>query len=293
MNLWRILSVSIAIAILTVSLTFPVMADDIGRDFSKGDTLEKILQRETIRVGISIFEPWVMQDQNGQYVGFEIDVAKRLAADMGVKVDFVPTDWDTIIPALIEHEFDIIICGMNMTPERILKVNFSDPYEFNSMSIVANKNVKTGKMTRADYNNAKVGPSHLSALEDFNSPRIRIGVRTGTTAVNAVKNYTPKAEAVLFKDEETSIKALLNGEVCCLMLSQPLPQILAEKYPKKLYLPMESGFAWEPSGFVVRKGDHDFLTYLNNWIRICDSDGWLKTRYHYWFKSYPWKTQIK
>ncbi len=69
------------------------------------------------------------------------------------------------------------------------------------------------------------------------------------------------------------------------MLSQPLPKILVKKYPKKLYLPLQSGFAREPSGFVVRKGDHDFLTYLNNWIRICDSIGWLKTRYHYWLRA--------
>ncbi|MFW5498642.1 MULTISPECIES: transporter substrate-binding domain-containing protein [unclassified Maridesulfovibrio] len=289
MNLWRTLSVSVAVAILAISLAFPVLADDIGRDYSKGDTLAKILQRKTLNVGISIFEPWVMKDQNGEYIGFEVDVAKRLASDMGVQVNFVETDWDTIIPDLIAHKFDIIICGMNMTPERILKVNFSDPYEFNSMSIIANKNAETGKMTRADYNNAKISPSLLSTLEDFNNPNIRIGVRLGTTAEDAVQNYTPKAKAVIFKSEDASVKALLNGEISCLMLSQPLPKILVKKYPKKLYLPLNSGFAREPSGFVVRKGDHDFLTYLNNWIRICDSNGWLKTRYHYWFKSSPWK----
>ncbi|WP_421901874.1 transporter substrate-binding domain-containing protein [Maridesulfovibrio sp.] len=294
MTLWRTLSVSIAAAILAISLAFPVMAEDIGRDFSKGSTLEKILQRKTLKVGISIFEPWVMKDQDGQYIGFEVDVAKRLALDMGVQLSFVPTDWDSIIPALVAHKFDIIICGMNMTPERILKVNFSDPYEFNSMSIVANKNVETGKMSRADYNNARVGgPAHLFALEDFNSPKIRIGVRLGTTAENAVKNYTPKAKAVVFENEEKSIEALLNGDVSCLMLSQPLPRMLAQKYPKKLYLPMKSGFAREPSGFAVRKGDPDFLTYLNNWIRICNSNGWLKARYQHWFKTDPWKTQIK
>ncbi|HAS90315.1 MAG TPA: amino acid ABC transporter substrate-binding protein [Desulfovibrio sp.] len=294
MTLWRIISVSVATILLATGLAFPVMAEDIGRDFSKGRTLEKILKRKTLKVGFSIFEPWVMKDQDGQYVGFEIDVAKRLASDMGVQVEFVPTEWDAIISALVSHKFDIIISGMNMTPERILRVNFSDPYEFNSMSIVANKNMETGKMSRADYNNARVGgPAHLFALEDFNSPKIRIGVRLGTTAENAVKNYTPEAEAVVFKNEQESIDALLNGDISCLMLSQPLPRMLAQKYPKKLYLPMKSGFAREPSGFAVRKGDYDFLTYLNNWIRICNSNGWFRARYHHWFKANLMKAQVK
>ncbi|GKT29148.1 transporter substrate-binding domain-containing protein, partial [Aduncisulcus paluster] len=111
---------------------------------------------------------------------------------MGVKVNFVQTDWDTIIPDLIAHKFDIIIC---------------------------------------DYNNAKISPSLLSTLEDFNNPNIRIGVRLGTTAEDAVQNYTPKAKAVIFKSEDASVKALLNGEISCLMLSQPLPKILVKKYP--------------------------------------------------------------
>ncbi len=294
MTLWRTACVSVATVILTLSLAFPVLAEDIGRAYSKSGTLEKILNRKVLKVGFAAFEPWSMKDENGQFRGFEVDVAKRLALDMGVQVSFVPTEWDEMIPALVDHKFDIIISGMNMTPERILKVHFSDPYEFNSMSIVANKDVATGKMTRADYSNAKVGgPAQLRSLSDLNSPKIIIGVRLGTTAESAVKNYTPKAKSVTFKSEEASIKALLKGEISCLMASQPLPEILAKKYSKKLYLPMKNGFAREPSGFAVRKGDIDFLTYLNNWIRICTSDGWLQTRYQHWFKTDPWKKQIK
>lgn len=294
MTLWKTLCAGIATTLLIMNFSSAVLADDVGRDYSQKGTFGKILKNKKIRIGFAIFEPWAMKDQNGQYIGFEIDVAKRLASDMGVKIEFVPTDWDKVISGLLAHKFDIIICGMNMTPERILKVNFSDPYEFNSMSIVANKNAATGKMTRADYNNAKVGgPAHLSALADFNSPKIKIGVRLGTTAEDAVKNYTPKAKAVIFENEEESVQALLKGDISCLMLSQPLPRMLTQKHPDKLYLPMKNGFAREPSGFVIRKGNQEFLNYLNNWIRICISNGWLKERYHHWFKTDPWKSQIK
>ena len=61
-------------------------------------TVEKVLQRGVLKVGISTFVPWVMKDKIGRLIGFEIDVARRLAEDMGVKVKFVPTKWSGIIP---------------------------------------------------------------------------------------------------------------------------------------------------------------------------------------------------
>jgi len=54
-------------------------------------TVEKVLQRGVLKVGMSTFVPWAMKDKTGKLIGFEIDVARRLAKDMGVKVKFVPT----------------------------------------------------------------------------------------------------------------------------------------------------------------------------------------------------------
>ncbi len=66
---------------------------------------------------MSTFVPWAMRDKQGELIGFEIDVAKRLAADSGWQVEFVPTAWDGIIP-LLAKKFDVIIGGMSVTPER-------------------------------------------------------------------------------------------------------------------------------------------------------------------------------
>ncbi|TIH19797.1 amino acid ABC transporter substrate-binding protein [Marinifilum sp. JC120] len=294
MNLLRTVCVSIVTAILIMSLASVGMANDTRQELSKDSTLEKVLKRKALRVGFSTFKPWAMKGKNGEFIGFEIDVAKRLASAMGVKIRFIPTKWDGIIPALLTGKFDIIIGGMGITPERNLKVNFSDPYEFSGMSIVANKNVATGKLTRADYNNAKTGgAARLAALEDFNNPKIRVSVRLGTTAEKAAKNFLPKATIVKFNDEAASIQELLNGNAACLVASHPLPETLVEKYPGKLYLPLKSDFTQEPIGFAVRKGDPDFLNFLNNWIRVCNSEGWLEARYNYWFKTNQWKSQVE
>ena len=66
------------------------------------------MKRGVLRVGMSAFIPWAMQDKSGNFVGFEIDVANRVAQDMGVEAEFIPTKWSGIIPALLTGKFDII-----------------------------------------------------------------------------------------------------------------------------------------------------------------------------------------
>ncbi|HON96371.1 MAG TPA: transporter substrate-binding domain-containing protein, partial [Deltaproteobacteria bacterium] len=64
-------------------------AKGVREDLAAQSTIEQVLQRGVLRVGMSTFVPWAMNDKQGNLVGFEIDVARRLARDMGVKVEFV------------------------------------------------------------------------------------------------------------------------------------------------------------------------------------------------------------
>ncbi|HPJ08737.1 MAG TPA: transporter substrate-binding domain-containing protein, partial [Deltaproteobacteria bacterium] len=73
-------------------------AKGVREDLAAQSTIEQVLQRGVLRVGMSTFVPWAMNDKQGNLVGFEIDVARRLARDMGVKVEFVPTKWSGILP---------------------------------------------------------------------------------------------------------------------------------------------------------------------------------------------------
>jgi polar amino acid transport system substrate-binding protein len=239
--------------------------------------LETILQRGTIKVGFDTFKPWAMKDKSGNYIGFEIEVAKQLAADLGVDIEFVPTKWSGIIPALLTGKFDIIIGGMSVTPQRNIKVNFSIPYEFSGMNIVASK---------------EVAGNH-STIEDFNKPDTKIAVRLGTTAAEAAKNFLPKAEKLFFDEESQTIQELLNKRVHAVVASNPLPFTLAKEYPDQLYLPLKEDFTREPISFAVRKGDLDFLNWLNNWVMVNMSKGWLQNRYNYWFFTNEWENQIQ
>jgi len=120
------------------------VSGDLQQKLVEESTIEQVARRGLLRVGMSTFVPWAMTDKSGNLIGFEIDVATRLAQDMGVKVEFVPTKWAGIIPALLTGKFDVIIGGLGILPQRNLKVNFSIPYDHSGVAIVAHKSMGKG-----------------------------------------------------------------------------------------------------------------------------------------------------
>ena len=262
---------------LLLTLTTSCLAATVQEEIQQGSALEHILKTGTLRVGMDIFQPWAMKDKKGQLIGFEIDVATRLAKDMGIKVEFVPTAWSGIIPALLTGKFDVIIGGMGITTQRGLKVNFTQPYDYSGMGIVASKKLAAG----------------FTDLASFNREDVQIAVKTGTTAVAAVKKYLPKATLRMFDNEAQSYQELRNGKVHAVVGNAPRPAYEAVDYPDSLFLPVEGTFTKEPIGFALRKGDPDTLAFFNSWITLVELEGWLKERHDYWFGSKDWVNQVE
>ena len=255
----------------------PTSTEKSGIKAIHESTIDQALKRGVLRVGMSTFVPWAMKDLNGNLVGFEIDVANRLAEDMGVKIEFIPTKWAGIIPALITGKFDIIIGGMGISPKRNLKVNFSIPYDYTGMSIVANRTLAAG----------------FKSIDDFNRNGVVLAIRLGSTSVLAAKKYMPKAQLRLFDDESQAVQELLNGRAHAMVSSAPLPAFQSLKYPDRLFLPLKDNFTKEPIAFAVRKGDFDTCNYLNSWITLIRAEGWIQERKHYWFETMEWENLVR
>jgi polar amino acid transport system substrate-binding protein len=267
----------VSLLVISMGLAGAAAAGKIQQELTGESTIENALKRGVLRVGMSTFVPWAMKDKTGKLIGFEIDVANRLAQDTGVEIEFVPTKWAGIIPALLTGKFDVIIGGMGILPQRNLKVNFTIPYDYSGMSIVAHKQLAAG----------------FKRLEEFNRPEVKIAARLGSTAEMAVRKYMPQAKLQLFDDESQVIQELRSGRVHAMVASAPLPTYLALENPEVLFLPLQEMFTREPIGFAVRKGDVDTLNYFNNWIRVVEAEGWLKERKQYWFNTKEWEKQLK
>lgn len=258
-------------------LSTTAFAGNITNDLRDASVISKILDEGQIRVGFSTFVPWAMKDKTGKFIGFEVDVMTKLAEDLGVKLELIPTNWSGIIPALLAKKFDVIIGGMGITTARNLKVNFTAPYDTSGLALVANK----------------VKAEGMNSIEDFNKEGVILVARMGSTPATAAKKFFPKATLRLFDKEAQCTQELLSGRVHAFISSAPLPAQTALKHPNKLFMPVKGTFTSEPIGFAIRKGDPDTLNVLNNWILIQKEKGWLQERKHYWFETLDWESRLK
>jgi len=273
----RVITIATAVMMaLMFCLAGSVAADDINKQLTKSSIIDKVMRKGKLRVGLATFVPWAMQDKKGEWVGFEIDVAKQLAEDMGVKIEFVPTKWEGLIPSLLTGKFDLIIAGMTGTPQRALKINFTNPYDYSGMNVVVHKNFAAGVTDYMDLD--KKGNTIIS--------------RVGTTGAALAKATFKNATVRLFPDEGPMVQELLNGKAAAFLGSAPQPAQLAAKYPETLMF-LDKNLVQQPICIGVPKGDPDTLAYLNNWITTVRNNGFIQKKVEYWWQSLEWEALLK
>ena len=270
----RLLGMALA-ATAAAGLALPASAQSTTQGLSSESVIETIKQDGVIRIGLSLFVPWSMRDKNGDLIGFEPDVGRKLAEDMGVEVEFVPTSWDGIIPALVSGNFDVIISGMSVTAQRNLTINFTNPYAFSGLAILANKEMTEGM-----------------EMADFNSPDVTFATRRGATPAVVIAERFPLANLLLFDEDGASAQEVLNGNAHATMASQPTPNREAGRNPETLRVVEGELFDPRGEGFALRKGDPDAINFFNNWIAQQWRSGWLEERHNYWFATEEWADQV-
>jgi polar amino acid transport system substrate-binding protein len=247
-------------------------------DLAKQSTLEKILQRGELRVGFEAgYMPFEMTDKKGDFVGFDIDMAKEMAKAMGVKFVPVNTAWDGIIPALLTDKFDIIMSGMTVTQERNLKINFADPYIIVGQTILLNKKHE-GKVE--DY-------------KDLNDPKYIVTSKLGTTGEQAVKRMIPKCTYKSFETETEAALEVVNGKADAFVYDLPYCVVFNAQQGAGKLIFLDKPFTFEPLAWAINKGDPDFMNWLNNFRRQVTNDGRYERIYNKWIKSTDWIQQVQ
>ena len=252
------------------------LADDIN--LAKKSTINEILERGELRVGFEAgYLPFEMADKKGNFIGFDMDVAREMAKAMKVKFTPVNTAWDGIIPALITKKFDIIISGMTITQERNLKVNFADPYIIVGQTILLNKK-HAGK---------------VKSYKDLNNPKYTVTSKLGTTGEQAIKRLIPRAKYKSFEVESEAALEVLTGKADATVYDLPFcATFMAQQGEGKLIF-LDEPFTFEPLAWAVRKGDPDFMNWLNNFLRQLKNDGRYDRIYNKWIKSTDWIKEIQ
>lgn len=232
--------------------------------------IDSIKKRGKLQVGFASFVPWAMRDKQGNWVGFEIDVANKVAQDLGVRLELIPTAWDAIIPSLIAGKFDVIIGGLTITPQRQEQVDFTAPYSTSGQGIAASKQLA----------------ANLKWPEGYNNPNVTFTCRRGVAGCKTVEEKWPKATLRQFDDDAIAFQEVINGNAHAVISSEPKPSFFVIRNSDKLFKPTNENIVNTFEGFGLRKGNPAGLVGFNDWIQ--KNQAWLKQRHQYWFRTQDW-----
>ncbi len=214
-------------------------------------------EAKVLKIGVEgAFPPFNYFDENNNLVGFEIDLAKALAEKLGMKPEFVPTEWSAIQTGLLSGKYDCIIASMTITPERLEKFNFSTPYYSDGDMLVV----------RADE-------TRINTVADMAGKTV--GATTGTSQETCANDLNAKyglSGVQLYPSDVEGIADLENGRIDAFIAArlQILYRINKSGEPIKLVgEPLDN----MDKGVAIRKEDSQLLADVNKALEEMFNDG--------------------
>jgi cystine transport system substrate-binding protein len=252
----------LAIAVFVTAVSSMLATPAVGADL-----LATAKARGTLKIAMEgTYPPFNFKDQkSGQLAGYDVDVAQLLATRLGLKPEFVTTEWSAILAGLAAGRYDVIVSQVGITPKREQAFDFSAPYTYSSPQLIVRKNETARYTTLADLKGKKVGVGQGSVFEQ--QAKAVPGIE--------VKSY-PAAPENLQDLAAGRIDAALNDS---LMVSYLL---------KNSRLPIEAGArvgAIERTGVAFKKGSPQFKAALDKALLDAGADGSLKAISIKWFGS--------
>jgi polar amino acid transport system substrate-binding protein len=210
-------------------------------------TPDEIKQRGTAIIGVQMDQfPWGFIDAKGENDGFDLEVSKMIADDLGVKTEFKRITGQNRIPLLINSEVDFLVPSMTVTAERAKVIQYVLPYSANDITVWAKKDA------------AITGNNDLG--------KYVIGVNRGSSFESLLDKVAPDATQIRrFDDDATTVQALLSGQVDAILGSLTYGLIIksvgqSDAYERKYKV------ADNIQAMAVRKGDQEMLAYLNDFV---------------------------
>ena len=245
---------------------------------AQAGVIDDAVKRGTLRVGMDpTYMPFEMTNKRGEIIGFEVDLLKAMTKAMGVKLELVSTSYDGIIPALLTDKFDMIGSGMTLTQERNLRINFSEPFIVVGQTLLIRKEL-------ADK---------VKSYKDLNSADYRITSKIGTTGEMVARKLIAQAKYSGFDNEQEAVMDVVNGKADAFIYDAPYNVVAVNKAGAGKLVFLDEPFTFEPLAFGLKKGDHDSLNWINNWLHQIREDGTYDRIHAKWFKSTNWLKEME
>lgn len=234
-------------------------ADAAGSADASGSDTMQLVTDGTLTIGTSAeYEPFEYME-DGEYKGFDLELAQAIADDLGLDLKIENVDFDTIVPGVASGtKYDMGIAAITATPEREKEVSFTDSYYMDDQAIV----------TMAD-NTEITGDNYADAL---NAEGVKIAVQSGSTAEAFAKENFPNAELVPFKNATDCFAAVQSSQANALVTNRSVAaQLVATSFSNEQVIKQIS--TGEEYAIAVNKDNTALLDALNDSIARLTEDG--------------------
>lgn len=251
----------VLVAILLFVVKQPIAQTDTPTELSNSDQVQAIIERGVLRVGVKQDVPnfGYKNPDSGEFEGLEIDIARKIADELGVDIEFTPVTAQTRGPLLDNGQVDLVIATFTITEERKLLYNFTTPYYTDAVGFLVNKD--SGIKTFTDLNGKTIGVAQGSITRTLVS---ELADKYGI-AVNF-------AELGSYPELSVSLRAHRTDAFS-------VDQSILSGYIGSKSELMDFSFSASDYGIVTKLSNKDLNNYLNSLVEKWASDGSLQALY--------------
>jgi len=220
--------------------------------------LQDILSNGKLKVGTTgDWNPMTMKDPaTNSYKGYDIDVMTELAKDLGVELEFVPTDWKTLVSGVTSKKYHMT-GSASVSPARAKAAGYSDSYfSLATVPLILVKN-----------------SSKFKDWGDLDKAGVTVAATLGTTQEKQVKNYFPNAEHKIVEAPARDFQEVLAGRADAHITSNVEAHKLVLKYPQMMIVPVSAPKSPTPIAMLLPQSDQVWINYVNTWIRLKQERG--------------------
>ena len=263
----RIAKKMIALMLTTVILAVLTGCGNAKNSANGDDSLKKVMDAGELVLGLDVeFPPMGYYDENGEIVGFDIDVAQEVCDRLGIKLVKKPIDWSTKEEDLNNGDIDCIWSGMSVTDERIQTMCLSESYMKNEFIFLL------------------LGKSQVAELDDLKGKKV--GVQVGSTAHDALSasDLYKEVETILFDDNVELLEKLKQGEMDAALVDSVVAYHFVNSQSEPYFI-LPDSFGEDEYAIGFRKEDQSLRDKVQQILSEMKADGSLAKISVKWFGS--------
>ncbi len=215
--------------------------------------LQEILNTGVLKVGTTgDWNPMTMRDTaTNSYIGYDIDVMTALAQDLGVEVEFVPTDWKTLVSGVTSGKYHMT-GSASISPARAKAAGYSTSYfSLATVPLILAENA-----------------DKFQDWDDLNMSDVVVAATLGTTQEKQVKQFFPDAKHQIVDAPARDFQEVLAGRADAHITSNVEAHKLVAKYPQMMIVPVSAPKAPTPIAMLLPQADQVWINYVNTWIAL-------------------------